>query len=89
MADLRNGEPVPLSLLEASQIMVHVVKDHVNAPFHAIDSVHCKRTPIGGCNDQLPMHLLQCSHTKVTWREREVLCRSRCLNISMIAFRIR
>lgn len=27
--------------------MIHVVKHHVNAALHAIDSVHCKATHIG------------------------------------------
>ena len=41
---LRYCEAVTFSFHEACQVMVHVVKHHVNATLHAIDSVHCKGT---------------------------------------------
>jgi hypothetical protein len=31
--DLWNGEPHPRLISQPSQVMVHVLKDHVNAPF--------------------------------------------------------
>ena len=41
---LRYCEAVTFSFHEARQVMIHVVKHHVNATLHAIDSVHCKAT---------------------------------------------
>ena len=41
LTHLWDCETVTFPLHETSQIMVHIVKDHVYAALHAVHSVHC------------------------------------------------
>ena len=40
-----------LSFHQTGQVMIHVVKNHVNASLHAIDAVHCTSICLPGLQE--------------------------------------